>query len=66
MKLFVFFSDLTETEIENALEGVKDLFLNLPKENMEYVEVTSEIFQLANEYVNEKVVGKTSFDEKKT
>ena len=57
------FSDLTETELLNAPENVKEYFKNLPKENIERVVVTDEILTLASKYVSEKVVGKTSFDD---
>ncbi len=48
---------------ENAPKRVKDFFLNLPKENLEYVEVTEEAYVLADKYIEEKVVGKTSLDD---
>jgi predicted nucleic acid-binding protein len=57
------FSDLTETELLNAPENVKDYFKNLPQENIERVVVTDEILTLASKYVAEKVVGQTSFDD---
>ncbi len=38
------YSDLSETELKNAPENVKDLFLKLPKENTEFVEVTEEAY----------------------
>ncbi len=57
------FSDLTETELLNAPENVREYFKNLPKQNIERVVVTDEILTLASKYVAEKVVGKTSFDD---
>ena len=57
------FSDLTESELLNAPENVKEHFKNLPKQNIERVVVTDEILTLASKYVAEKVVGKTSFDD---
>jgi predicted nucleic acid-binding protein len=57
------FSDLTETELENAPERIKDHFLNLPEEYLEHAEITEETFNLANEYIEEKVVGPTSLDD---
>ena len=57
------FSDLTETELLNAPENVKEHFKNLPKENIERVSVTDEILTLASKYVAENVVGQTSFDD---
>ncbi len=57
------FSDLTETELLNAPEKVKELFKNLPKEHIERIIVTDEILTLATKYIAEKVVGQTSFDD---
>ena len=57
------FSDLTETELLEAPENVKQHFKSLAKENIEKVIVTDEILILAAKYVAEKVVGKTSFDD---
>ena len=57
------FSDLTETELLNAPEKVKEHFKSLAKKNIERVVVTDEILILATKYVSEKVVGQTSFDD---
>ena len=57
------YSDLTEFELENAPETVKEHFVDLPHNHTEFVEITEEMNQLANEYVNEKVVGETSIDD---
>jgi hypothetical protein len=57
------YSDLTEFELENAPEKVKNHFINLSNEHIEFIEITEEMNQLANEYINEKVVGETSIDD---
>ncbi len=57
------YSDLTETELEKAPERVKNYFNNLPREKVEFVEVSEDAFRLAQEYIQEKVVGETSFDD---
>jgi predicted nucleic acid-binding protein len=62
-QLICVFSDLTETELLNAPENVKLHFKNLSVENTERVIVTDEILLLATKYVEEKVVGQTSFDD---
>lgn len=62
-KVICAFSDLTETELLNAPENVKEHFKNLPKESIERLVVTDEILTLASKYVAEKVVGQTSFDD---
>ena len=62
-KVICVFSDLTETELLNAPDNVRVHFKNLPKENIERVVVTDEILVLASKYIEEKVVGETSFDD---
>jgi hypothetical protein len=57
------YSDLCEFELENAPEKVKSNFLSLEKSQTEFVEITEEINQLAEEYIREKVVGETSIDD---
>ncbi|MDD4969606.1 MAG: PIN domain-containing protein [Paludibacter sp.] len=57
------FSDLTETELVNAPENVRDYFKSLPNESTERAEVNDEILTLASKYIEEKVVGLTSFDD---
>jgi predicted nucleic acid-binding protein len=57
------YSDLSISELSKAPEKVKNHFYNLPKDNLEFVEVTEEAFQLAECYLNEKVVGRTSADD---
>ncbi|MFA5330146.1 MAG: hypothetical protein WC384_20295 [Prolixibacteraceae bacterium] len=54
---------MTISELENAPQTVKDYFKNLPKEVLEKVEVTEEGYNLAEKYLAEKVVGRTSFDD---
>ena len=57
------YSDLSVTELKNAPEQVRKLFMNLPKEHTEFVEVTEEAFLLADKYITEKVVGETHIDD---
>ncbi len=57
------YSDLSVTELKNAPENVRIFFEALPKENMEFVQVTEDAFKLAQMYIDEKVVGKTSADD---
>jgi hypothetical protein len=57
------YSDLSLVELNNAPQKVKDFFQVLPKQNMEYVQVTQEAFELAEQYLQEKVVGQTSADD---
>ena len=57
------YSDLSVTELKNAPENVRLFFLSLPKEHMEFVEVNEEAYLLADKYLDEKVVGRTSADD---
>ena len=57
------YSDLTESELVDAPEKVREYFESLPKRNMERVLVNDEIIDLASKYIEEKVVGETSFDD---
>ena len=57
------YSDLSEFELENAPEKVKEHFTGLPNNHIEFIEITEEMNLLANEYINEKVVGETSIDD---
>jgi predicted nucleic acid-binding protein len=59
----IIFSDLTEGELENAPETVKNIIRTLPTDSIEYVEVSSEEIDLATTYIEEKIVGKTSYDD---
>ncbi len=62
-KVICVYSDLTETELAGAPEKVREYFKTLPREFMEKVIVNDEIIHLANKYIEEKVVGETSFDD---
>ncbi len=62
-KIICIYSELVETELVKAPKNVKEYFADLPKENLEKVEITDEILALATRYVDEKVVGATSFDD---
>lgn len=57
------FSDLTELELENAPIEVIEHFKNIPEQFTEFVEISKEINELAELYIKEKVVGKTSIDD---
>ena len=57
------YSEVTESELLNAPKQVRDLFKSLPPANLERIEITDEILTLATKYLDEKVVGQTSFDD---
>jgi predicted nucleic acid-binding protein len=62
-KIICIYSELTETELITAPNKVKDFFKQLPKESLEKVDINDDILALAKKYVDEKVVGDTSFDD---
>ena len=55
------FSTVTQDELENAPDRVRDLVKQLKIDNTEFIEMTEEAVDLATEYIKEKVVGQTSF-----
>ena len=57
------YSNLTEGEISEAPEKVKTFFKSLPKENLELIQVSDDAINLAKSYIEDNVVGKTSFDD---
>jgi len=57
------YSNLTESELTNAPERVRNYFESLKDEIKEKVFVTPEGLKLAQTYVDEKVVGETSLDD---
>ncbi|TAF78055.1 MAG: PIN domain-containing protein [Bacteroidetes bacterium] len=56
----VLVSRLTDIELENAPQKVKNLAISLPKSNIEWLDITTEAVELADKYIDEKVVGQTS------
>jgi predicted nucleic acid-binding protein len=56
----ILYSEMTESELEEAPENVKNLVKSLPADKVEYLEITEETVQLADSYIGENVVGKTS------
>ncbi len=62
-RVICLFSDLTESELSEAPERVRNYFKELPKSNLEKLVVNDEILTLATKYIQEKVVGQTSFDD---
>lgn len=55
------FSTVTQDELENAPEKVKELVKSLKIESTEFLDITHEAVDLATEYISEKVVGQTSY-----
>jgi predicted nucleic acid-binding protein len=59
-KIKILISEVLELEIYRAPDFIQDFYESLPDELIEMVELTDEIRKLADTYINEKVVGKTS------
>ena len=57
------YSNLTESELTNAPEKVRNYFEAIKDEFKEKIFVTPEGLKLAQTYVDEKVVGETSMDD---
>jgi len=56
----VVLSDITEGELQEAPEMIRNLFIELSPGLATKIELTEEAVQLADTYLAEKVVGKTS------
>ncbi|MGQ9723461.1 MAG: PIN domain protein [Candidatus Jordarchaeum sp.] len=52
-------SELTVLELKDAPEEVQKVFSEIPEENTKYVELTEEAVNLAQNYISEKVVGRS-------
>jgi hypothetical protein len=51
---------MTESELVDAPEKIKDFVRSLPKQSIEYIEISEESIELADRYIAENVVGKAS------
>ena len=56
-------SSVTENELLDAPQQVRDFLNTIPKELIKRVELTKEAMMLADTYIAENVVGKTSRDD---
>ena len=56
----ILYSELTETELENAPEKIKQFVVNLEQKYMEYINLSKEASELGDKYILEDVVGKSS------
>ena len=60
-EFILLFSTVTQDELENAPEKVKELVKSLKAESTEFLDTTNDAVDLATEYIAEKVVGRTSY-----
>lgn len=57
----ILYSTVTQDELENAPDIVKEFVRSLRADLTEFVDTSDEAVDLATEYITEKVVGKTSY-----
>jgi len=60
-EFIVLYSTVTQDELEYAPNKVKELVKSLKADSTEFIELTEETVDLATEYIEEKVVGQTSY-----
>lgn len=60
-EFILLFSTVTQDELENAPIRVQKLVRQLSAELTEFIDLTVEAIELANQYIAEKVVGQTSY-----
>lgn len=51
---------MTEIELARAPKHIRDLITSISDEHIEFLSITVEATELAEQYINENVVGKTS------
>jgi predicted nucleic acid-binding protein len=59
----VYFSEISEAELSLAPDFVKELKKKIPSESYRYLELDDESQELAETYINEKIIGKSSLDD---
>lgn len=59
-ELIIIVSDILEAELFRAPEFIKELLTNIPQEYKEPAKLSPEATELADKYIEAKVVGKTS------
>ena len=62
-EFILLFSTLTQDELENAPQQVKDLVTQIKVDSTQFIETSDEAVELATEYIAEKVVGQTSYSD---
>ncbi len=60
-EFIILYSSVTQDELENAPEKVKEFVKSLRADMTEFIDITDEAVDLATEYIKEKVVGQTSY-----
>jgi predicted nucleic acid-binding protein len=60
-EFIILYSTVTQDELEDAPEKVKELVKSLRADLTEFIETTDEAVDLVTEYITEKVVGPTNY-----
>jgi predicted nucleic acid-binding protein len=60
-EFIILFSTVTQDELENAPEKVRNLVKNIHADITNFLELDEEAINLASEYITENVVGQTSY-----
>ena len=56
----IYFSEVNETELILAPQHIKDIKLKIPDDCIRYIEIDEEVEELAQTYIREKALGKSS------
>ena len=56
----IYFSEVNETELILAPQHIKDVKLKIPTDCIRYIEIDDEVEELAQTYIREKALGKSS------
>jgi hypothetical protein len=59
----VLISPVLLDELEDAPQNVKDILIQIPKENIEVMELTDEVFDLRNSYINNEILTEKWIDD---
>ena len=59
----VYFSEVNEAELSLAPDHIKEIKNKIPQECYNYLELTEEVRDLANAYINNKVLGHASLND---
>ena len=62
-EIVILYSVMTESELVDAPEKIKDFVRSLPQQSIEFIEITEESIELADRYIAENVVGKASWED---
>ena len=59
----IYFSEISETELSLAPDNVKELKNKIPKQCYRFIELDDESKYLAQVYIDEKILGKSSYND---